>query len=169
MGIELDCAMTKLTITLLTTVLLFPVFAGDKAPAIAPTWSGIIMIKRNPFQPQPKVDSPLLVVNDQKGYQELLTRIPAKQISRTRPAPENNDPLRKAPKIDFTKNTLLVAIRPSMTKPVFQAVENNDKMTTVTVAFPRNQPAARPVHIGVYSALLIPKAKPKIHLKLVNL
>lgn len=169
MGIELDCAMTKLTITLLTTVLLFPVFAGDKAPAIAPTWSGIIMIKRNPFQPQPKVESPLLVVNDQKGYQELLTRIPDKQISRTRPAPENNDPLRKAPKIDFTKNTLLVAIRPSMTKPVFQAVENNDKMTTVTVAFPRNQPAARPVHIGVYSALLIPKAKPKIHLKLVNL
>ncbi len=142
MGIELDCAMTKLTITLLTTVLLFPVFAGDKAPAI--------------------------VVNDQKGYQELLTRIPAKQISRTRPAPENNDPLRKTPKIDFTKNTLLVAIRPSMTKPVFQAVENDDKMTTVTVAFPRNQPAARPVHIGVYSALLIPKAKPKIHLKLVN-
>ena len=168
MGIELDCAMTKLTITLLTTVLLFPAFAGDKAPAIAPTWSGIIMIKRNPFQPQPKVESPLLVVNDQKGYQELLTRIPAKQISRTRPAPENNDPLRKAPKIDFTKNTLLVAIRPSMTKPVFQAVESDDKVTTVTVAFPRNQPAARPVHIGVYSALLIPKAKSKIQLKLVN-
>jgi len=47
-------------------------------------------------------------------------------------------------------------------------VESDDKVTTVTVAFPRNQPAARPVHIGVYSALLIPKAKSKIQLKLVN-
>ena len=130
--------MTKFAITLLASALLFPAVARDKAPALAPTWSGIITIKRNPFQPQPKVESPLLVVNNQRAYKDLLARIPAKQISRTRPAPENNDPLRKAPKIDFTKNTLLVSIRPSMTKPVFQAVNSNAKGTTVTVTPPAN-------------------------------
>lgn len=152
--------MTKFLAALLLTALALP--------ALEPNWSGIITLERNPLKQPPKAKSPLLVVNDQKAYEKFLARIPAKQISRTRPAPANNDPIRKRPKIDFTINTLLIAIRPSMAKPVIQSVKSNEKETTVTVKFPRENFAARPLHIGVYTALLVPKVKPTVRLKLAR-
>ena len=59
-----------------------------------------------------KPSAPLLVIRDAKAYAKFLDRIPAKQISRTRPAPPNEDPLLDRPKIDFKKHTLLVLTRP---------------------------------------------------------
>ena len=108
---------------------------------------------------KPKKESPLIVVQDVKDYERFLKRIPAKQISRTRPAPINTDPLLKKPKVDFAKCTLLVVTRSSMTSPVIQSIKTNKKRVDVSVSFPRELPAAHPVNIGTYTAVLIPKTE----------
>ena len=108
---------------------------------------------------KPKKESPLIVVQDSEGYEKFLKRIPTKQISRTRPAPLNTDPLLKKPKIDFTKLTLIAVSRPSMTKPVIRSVKINENKVNIDVSFPREFPAAHPVDIGTYTAVLIPKTE----------
>lgn len=144
--------------------------AASAEPArLESTWTGIITLPlRLPAQKQAKAASPLTVIRDAKAYEKFLKRIPKKQISRTRPAPPNMDPLLKQPRIDFAKNTLLMVERPSLTKPIFRKIERGPKETVVTVSFPRNQPLARPIHIGCYAALLVPKIDGRIRLNLVK-
>ena len=112
--------------------------------------------------------SPLTVVRDAKAYAIVLDLIPRKQISRTRPAPPNTDPLLKRPKIDFAKHILLVASRPSMTRPVFRQITKSKNKIVVVVNFPRDQIAARPIHIGTYSAVLIPKTELPARLRIIE-
>ncbi|MDC0144892.1 hypothetical protein OAK45_10250, partial [Verrucomicrobia bacterium] len=88
--------------------------------------------------------SPLTVVRGAKAYARFLERIPKKQISRTRPAPPNSDPLLKRPPIDFTKHTLLAVSRPAMTRAVFTKITSAKLEILVTVEFPREEIAARP-------------------------
>ncbi len=123
------------------------------------TYGGIIYMPRS-FSldgAKPKKEGPLIVVQDSKGYEKFLKRIPVKQISRTRPAPPNTDPLLKKPKIDFSKHTLIAVTRPSMTSPVIGSIKTNNKRVEVAVNFPRELPAAHPINIGTYTAVLIPK------------
>jgi len=127
---------------------------------------GIILLPLN--RPAKVKASPLLVVRDTKAYARFLDRIPGKQISRTRPAPFNKDPLLQRPPVDFKRHTLLILTRPSMTRPTFQAVNSSEKVVTVTAEFPRELPAARPIHIGTYTAALIPQTSLPIHLKLAK-
>ena len=112
--------------------------------------------------------SPLTVVRDAKAYARFLERIPKKQISRTRPAPPNSDPLLKRPPIDFTKHTLLAVSRPAMTRAVFTKITSSKLEILVTVEFPREEIAARPIHIGTYTAVLIPKTKKPVRLRIVG-
>ena len=112
--------------------------------------------------------SPLTVVRDAKAYAIVLDLIPRKQISRTRPAPPNNDPLLKRPPVDFAKHILLVVSRSSMTRPVFEKITKAKNEIVVTVKFPRDQIAARPIHIGTYSAVLIPKTELPARLRIIE-
>ncbi len=147
---------------------LLPLVAA--AEEIQPTkfGNGIITLPIFPPGQVPKgKQSPLTVVRDAKAYAIVLDLIPRKQISRTRPAPPNDDPLLKRPKVDFAKHILLIASRPSMTRPVFREITKEKNEIVVTVNFPRDQIAARPIHIGTYSAVLIPKTDLPVRLQLV--
>lgn len=160
--------MTKYLAGLFSTVMLLPALERQNPPALAPTWSGIITLPiQFPGKKKP-VASPLTVIRDVTAYEKFLNRIPKKQISRTRPAPPNKDPLLKQPKVDFTKHSLLLVERPSLTSPIFRKLERAPKETVVTVTFPRNQPLARPIHIGCYAALLVPKIDGRVRLNLVK-
>ena len=125
------------------------------------SYGGIIYIPRvfSLDGVKPKKESPLIVVQNSEGYEKFLKRIPPKQISRTRPVPLNTDPLLKKPKIDFTKLTLIAVSRPSMTKPVIRSIKTNENKVNIDVSFPREFPAAHPVDIGTYTAVLIPKTE----------
>ena len=112
--------------------------------------------------------SPLTVVRDAKAYAIVLDLIPRKQISRTRPAPPNKDPLLKKPPIDFAKHTLLYISRPSMSRPVFKKIIKGKKEVVVTVEFRRAEIVARPVNVGTYSAVLIPRSDKPIRLELIK-
>ncbi len=130
---------------------------------------GIITLPVFPPGQAPKgKGSPLTVVRDAKAYGIVLDLIPKKQISRTRPAPPNTDPLLNRPPIDFAKHLMLVASRPSMTRPVFGKITKAKNEIVVTVKFPRDQIAARPIHIGTYSAVLIPKTDLPVRLRIVE-
>ena len=151
--------MKKTNLKLLCLVLL--VLPKLNAAEIKPTktYGGIIYIMRS-FAldgAKPKKENPLIVVQDTKGYEKFLKRIPTKQISRTRPAPPNTDPLLKKPKVDFSKHTLIAVTRPSMTSPVIGLIKTNSKRVDVGVNFPKELPAAHPINIGTYTAVLIPK------------
>ena len=129
-------------------IITLPLFAPGKAPKVKP--------------------SLLTVVRDAKAYAGFLDRIPKQQISRTRPAPPNPDPLLKRPPIDFTKYTLLAVSRPAMTRTVFTKITGAKREIVVTVEFPREEIAARPIHIGTYTAVLIPKIKKPVRLRIVE-
>lgn len=151
--------MKKTNLKLLCLVLL--VLPKLNAAEIKPTktYGGIIYITRS-FSldgAKPKKENPLTVVQDTKGYEKFLKRIPVKQISRTRPAPPNTDPLLKKPKIDFSKHTLIAVTRPSMTSPVIGSIRREKTNVEVAVNFPQELPAAHPINIGTYTAVLIPK------------
>jgi len=129
------------------------------------TYKGIIYVSRS-FSldgAKPKKESPLIVVQDSKGYERFLKRIPIKQISRTRPAPPNTDPLLKKPIIDFAKHTLIAVSRSSMARPIIRSVKADGNKVNIDVSFPREFPAAHPVDIGTYTAVLVPKTE-GIHL-----
>ena len=153
------------------TLLLFaiPLVAAAEDVVIQKTWRGIIFMPR-PFPGKaPKAkQSPLTVVRDEKGYGQFLKLIPQKQISRTRPAPPNTDPLLKKPPIDFTKHTLLYISRPSMTRPLFKKIIKGEKEIVAGVEFPREFPAAHPIHIGTYSAVLIQRSGKPVRLRLIE-
>ena len=137
--------------------------------AIQKTWSGIIRLQQGTFGGKPRTKpSPLTVVQDAKSYTRFLSRIPSKQISRTRPAPPNKDPLLKKPVFDFSKSTLLTIDRPAMARPVFKGIIENKKEVVVSVEFPREFPAARPIDIGTYTAVLIPKTEKPVRLQLIE-
>ena len=129
-------------------IITLPLFAPGKSPKVKP--------------------APLTVVRDAKAYARFLDRIPKKQISRTRPAPLNPDPLLKRPPIDFTKHALLAVSRPAMTRPVFTKITSAKREIVVTIEFPREEISARPVHIGTYTAVLIPKIKKPVRLRIVE-
>jgi hypothetical protein len=44
-----------------------------------------------------------------------------------------------------------------MTSPVIGSIKTNNKGVEVAVKFPRERPAAHPINIGTYTAILIPK------------
>ena len=106
-----------------------------------------------------KKENPLIVVQNADEYERFLKRIPVKQISRTRPAPLNTDPLLNKPVIDFTKHTLIAVSRSSMARPVIRSVKVDGRKVNVDVSFPREFPAAHPVDIGTYTAVLVPKTE----------
>ena len=103
--------------------------------------------------------SPLIVVQGERQYEAFVARIPTKQISKTRPALPSSDPLLKKPEIDFTKYTLLVVSRLSMSRPIIKSVTTYQNKVHVEVEYPKEFPAARPLNIGTYTAVLIPKTK----------
>ena len=103
--------------------------------------------------------SPLIVVQDERQYEAFVARIPTKQISKTRPALPSSDPLLKKPEIDFTKYTLLAVSRLSMSRPIIKSVRTDQNKVHVGVEYPKEFPAARPLNIGTYIAVLIPKTK----------
>ena len=158
--------MTRIGALLLSVL---PLVAAAEDVAIQKKWRGIIFMP-HPFPGKaPKTkSSPLTVVRNEKGYGQFLKLIPQKQISRTRPAPPNTDPLLKKPPIDFTKHTLLYIRRPSMTRPVFKKITKSKKEVVVSVEFPREFPAAHPIHIGTYSAVLIPRSGKPVRLRLIE-
>ena len=159
--------MIRLYSLLLLTVLSMGLIAGELV--IQKTWSGIIRLQQTPFGRKPQTKpSTLTVVGDAKSYTRFLSRIPSKQISRTRPAPPNKDPLLEKPAIDFTKNTLLTIDRSAMARPVFRQIIEHQKEVVVLVEFPREFPAARPINIGTYTAALIPKTKKPVRLQLIK-
>ena len=134
-----------------------------------PFGRGIILLPQYPPGKRPKVQpSPLIVVRDAKAYARFLSRIPREQISRTRPAPPNTDPLLKKPRVDFAKHTLLVVTRESMTRPVFKNITATRMETLALVDFPREVIAARPTHIGTYTAVLIPRTDKSVRLKSIE-
>ena len=152
---------------LLLVILPMGLIAGELV--IQKTWSGVIRLQQNPFGRKPKTKpSQLTVVHDTKSYTRFLSRIPSKQISRTRPAPPNKDPLLKKPVIDFTKNTLLTIDRSAMVRPVFKRIIEHEKEVVVSVEVPREFPAARPIDIGTYTAILIPNTGKPIRLQLIE-
>jgi len=152
--------MVKLLLLLFVGPLGLPSLYSQEVKPIK-TYKGIIYIPRS-FSldgAKPKKESPLIVVQNAKEYERFLKRIPIKQISRTRPAPPNTDPLVKKPEIDFKKHTLIAVSRSSMAKPIIRSVKVDGKNVAVDVSFPREFPAAHPVDIGTYTAVLVPKTE----------
>jgi hypothetical protein len=157
--------MVKLLLLLFVGPLGLPSLYSQEVKPIK-TYKGIIYIPRS-FSldgAKPKKESPLIVVQNAKEYERFLKRIPIKQISRTRPAPPNTDPLVKKPEIDFKKHTLIAVSRSSMAKPIIRSVKVDGKKVTVDVSFPKEFPAAHPVDIGTYTAVLVPKTEGMMHL-----
>jgi hypothetical protein len=67
-----------------------------------------------------------LVISDQAAYDAFVSRLPTSEITPTQPAPPSTDPYLKHPPIDFSRFTLVVAVRadsmyvpPRITEVVF--------------------------------------------------
>jgi hypothetical protein len=55
-----------------------------------------------------------------------------------------------------------------MVRPVFKRIIEHEKEVVVSVEFPREFPAARPIDIGTYTAILIPNTGKPIRLQLIE-
>ena len=152
--------MVKLLLLLFVGSLGLPSLYSQEVKPIK-TFKGIIYIPRafSLDGAKPRKESPLIVVQNDKEYERFLKRIPIRQISRTRPAPPNTDPLIKKPEIDFKKHTLIAVSRSSMAKPIIRSVKVDGKKVAVDVSFSTEFPAAHPVDIGTYTAVLVPKTE----------
>jgi hypothetical protein len=98
----------------------------------------------------------LTVIRDDVGLREFLQEIPATTVSRTRPAPPNDDPLLKGLSIDFENELLIILRRNSMSHPVCTAIWRHNAIQQVVVEYP-DEPYARPYGTGTYTALLVDK------------
>lgn len=152
--------MVKLLVLLFVGSLGLPSIYSQEVKPIK-TYKGIIYIPRafSLDGAKPRKESPLIVEQNDKEYERFLKRIPIRQISRTRPAPPNTDPLIKKPEIDFRKHTLIAVSRSSMAKPIIRSVKVDGKNVAVDVSFSAEFPAAHPVDIGTYTAVLVPKTE----------
>lgn len=123
-------------------------------------WSGLIHF--GVAQPGDRTCKPyLLVIRDQKAYDAFIGQIPAKEVSKTNPAPDSKDPLLKKPEIDFKKHMLLVAVRgENMYCAVkVQRVASVDGKLKAFVEHPKMPEHAHmlayPYGVGTYHAVLV--------------
>lgn len=127
----------------------------ESAPApveltIAQRWSGPIKVDAEPPAG--------VAVRDADAYAALIARLPEFRLQMKQPAPANDDPLRAAPAIDFTRDMLVVIARgDTLTPPTLARVVSDGTGARVWYVAPTPPPEARPRGYGGYSAALVPR------------
>lgn len=108
----------------------------------------------------------LLAVRDDEAYDALRARLPAHRVQQRQPAPPSDDPLRARPLVDFGAQMLVVVVRGGSLAPVTIAqVERAAHSVVVHVAVAPAPPEARPFGVGVYAAVLVPRAEGALELR----
>ena len=98
-------------------------------------------------------------IRDGAAYDALIARLPAHRIQMKQPAPPSDDPLRARPPIDFDRAMLVVVTRgEALAPPIIARVRAEADRLVVRVIAPRPPPAARPLDVGGYAAVLVPRA-----------
>lgn len=119
---------------------------------VAERWLGPIDV--DPAQPSMQVS----IVRDDASYDALVARLPTHRVQMKQPAPPSDDPLRGRPPIDFATEMLVVVVRTDALEPpeVGGVTVDGDRLR-VHVAAPTPPPAARPIDVGGYVALRVPR------------
>tara|TARA_Y100000766_G_scaffold36453_1_gene26248 strand:- start:7338 stop:7844 length:507 start_codon:yes stop_codon:yes gene_type:complete len=102
-----------------------------------------------------------VIIRSQADYEGFLTKIPKRQITRTKPAPPSEDPLLKQPSIDFDNSMMLVAIRSDSmyVAPEFKSITCDKNGLSVRIADPElgdTKALNQQEGIGTYQAVIIP-------------
>jgi len=103
------------------------------------------------------------VIRDQAGYDALVATLPKRRVQMKQPAPLNDDPLLKKPKIDFSRQMLVVAIRHSMFHgPKIRRVllvRGRELIVEILHESPEGIMAmASRSDVGTYEAVVVPRA-----------
>ena len=106
------------------------------------------------------------VIRDQAGYDALVAALPQRLVQMKQPAPLNEDPLLKKPKIDFSRHMLVVAIRHSMFHgPTIRRVllvRGRELIVEILHESPEGIMAmASRSDVGTYEAVVVPRAHEK--------
>lgn len=158
-------------ILFLVLILATPVRANSNEIPVSKVYTGIIDISA-PFTGDlpPENDEefePLLVIRTSQAYDDFLKRIPVMGVSQGSPRPRNDDPLLQKPKIDFTRQMLVVVVQASMDGPEIRTVRRSAGKIVLMVEFPDNG-LPRPYGTGTYQAVLIPSAKEEVVVQTVE-
>ena len=104
-------------------------------------------------------DYPIVeILRSEQDFERFRGRLPAEQVSRVRPAPENDDPLRSGPPTDFSDH-FAVAIVTNQLEPMTVAeIGLEGDMLTFSVSSPAEL-GARPIGTGSYMLLVFPELR----------
>ena len=102
-----------------------------------------------------------VIIRSQADYEDVLTKLPKRQITRTKPAPPSEDPLLKQPPIDFENSMMLVAIRSDSmyVAPEFKSITSDKNGLSVRITDPElgdTKALNQQEGIGTYQAVIIP-------------
>ncbi len=134
--------------------------ATNAAPSIEKKWSGRIHVAMS-APGGPPAAMPPRVIRDREGFERFVAMIPKKEISKTQPAPDSDDPLLSKPPINFATHMILVAFRTDTmyVHPVLEKPRRDgDKLVIDLVHPPLGDTAMmNAAHgIGTYGAVLMP-------------
>lgn len=100
------------------------------------------------------------VIRTQADYERFVSALPQRKIQKKRPAPPSDDPLLALPKIDFSQEILIVALRDSMyVHPELGPIVAKGDDLEVQVVYPPlgDTVMAAAMHgVGVYAAVVVP-------------
>ncbi|MBK9034575.1 MAG: hypothetical protein IPL61_25460 [Myxococcales bacterium] len=129
-----------------------PTMATTTELPVTARWAGPIQVG---------ADDPGLValaIRDAAAYDALLARLPAHRIQMKQPAPPSDDPLRARPPIEFATRMLVVVTRgDTVGAPTIARVEAGPDRVVVRVVAPSPPPEARPLGVGGYAAVEVPR------------
>ena len=102
-----------------------------------------------------------MIIRSQADYEGFVTKIPKRQITRTKPAPPSEDPLLKQPSIDFENSMMLVAIRSDSmyVTPEFKFITSDKNGLSARITDPElgdTKALNQQEGIGTYQAVIIP-------------
>lgn len=127
------------------------------------TWQGAVQLKvmlvPGKGSEEEKFE-PLTVIQTAAAFKTFLAELPAKQVTQTNPAPDNDDPLLKA-KLDFDKHTLVVLRAGNLDGLKIKSIAEGEDAITFTVTY-LPELSARPIGTGSYTAVLLPKTEKKV-------
>ena len=79
-----------------------------------------------------------VIIRSQADYEGFVTKIPKRQITKTRPAPPSEDLLLRHPSVDFENSMMLVAIRSDSmyVAPEFKSITSDKNGLSVRITDP---------------------------------
>ena len=79
-----------------------------------------------------------VIIRSQADYEGFVTKIPKRQITKTRPAPPSEDLLPRHPSVDFENSMMLAAIRSDSmyVAPEFKSITSDKNGLSVRITDP---------------------------------